>query len=218
MSEMVTPSKTVRAVGGVMDWTTTTALILGAFGGAIVAILGGVKDVILAWLKRLAKGAKNYMASQIGKMANYMEAIDSIKGINNVDRVLVFRGKNGGGLPKPGKLYSIKAVHGWAKDKSRDPMHRYNFDMPIDAHYARLLEELIKAGVSEVDPDSIPDGAVLKVYYKSEGVVQSRLYFLGIMGDELLYISIASFKEKYSPSDCVEIDLAIQRVISSLSL
>jgi hypothetical protein len=218
MSDLVTPSKTVKAVGGIMDWTTTLALVFGAFGGAIVAVMGGVKDLILAWLKRLAKGAKNYMASQIGKMASYMEAIDAIKGINNVDRVLVFRGKNGGGLPKPGKPYAIKAVHGWAKDKNRDPMHRYNFDMPIDAYYARLLEELIKEGHVEVEPENIPDGATLKVYYKSEGIVQSRLYFLGIMGDELLYISVATFSQKYNPADCIEIDLAVQRVISSLAI
>jgi len=217
MDTGLTPSKTMKAVGGTMDWTHALGLIGAALCGVVVAIMGGLKELVLAWLERWSKSAKSYMAGQIGKMASYMEAIDAIKAVHNVDRVLVFRGKNGGGLPRPGKPYSVKAVHGWAKDPRRDPMHRYNFDMPIDAYYARLLEEMIKKGVVEIDPGGIPDEASLKTYYKSEGVIESRLYYLGIMGDELLYISVATFDGPFSQEDRVEIDLAAQRVIASIA-
>lgn len=213
----VTPSKTMRAVGGTMNWSHFLIGIAAALSGVVVAIMGGMRDLALAWIERWTNSARDSMASEIGRMAAFLEALEAVRLVNNVDRVLVFRGKNGGGRPVPGKIYNVKAIHGWAKDKSRDPLHRYDFDMPVDSHYCRILEEMIKKGVVETETTSLPADAKLRTYYMSDGVVQSRLYFLRILGDELIYLSVATFKDKYSEADRTEIDLAAARVIASLT-
>lgn len=200
-----------------MDWTNFIIGLTAALSGVVIAIMGGMKELALAWLERWTHSARESMASEIGRMAAFLEALEALRLVNNVDRVLVFRGKNGGGRPVSGKTYSVKAIHGWAKDKSRDPMHRYDFDMPVDAHYCRILETLIKDGSCETETASLPVDAKLRTYYMSDGVVQSRMYFIRILGDELIYMSVATFKDKYSDADRTEIDLAANRVLASLT-
>lgn len=212
-----TPSKTLKAVGVTMDWSHFLIGILAALSGVVIALMGGLKELALAWLERWTHSARESMASEIGRMAAFLEAIEAIEAIRNVDRVLVMRGKNGGGRPVAGRIYTTKAIHGWAKDKTRDPMHRYDFDLPVDSHYCRWLEKMITDGAYELETATMPPDAKLRTYYTSEGVIQSRMYFLRIIGDELIYMSVATFDGKFSDDDRTEIDLAANRVVASLS-
>lgn len=212
----LTPSKTHRAVGGIMDWSQILYALAAALMGFVVAVVAGTRDLVVAWLERLAKGERRLMADRIGKMAAYMEALEAARLVPCVDRIIVFRGMNGGGLPSPGKPYSIKGLHGWARDRKRNPASRYNFDMPVDAYASRLIEQIIKDGVVDVAASLIPEDAAMHAYYAAEGVIASRLYFLRIDGNETLYLSLASFDSGFSDRDRAEMDLVANRIRAAL--
>lgn len=211
---MLTASKTMRGVSTTMDWTAFLLLILGAVGGIITALAAGLKDVIIAWMQRWSMSVRQGMVIRLAAIGEYIESIEDIKRIGNVDRVLVFSGHNGGGLPTPGKPFVIKAQTGWSRKPGADPMRRYNFDIPVDSHYSRMLETLVKDGKVQLDTHDIPNDARLKTYQTSEGVTHSIMYFLRVIDNEVIYMSVASYDRPFSKDEEVELDLAVERVRS----
>lgn len=214
----VSPSKAMKAVN-IMDWTTFLAALLGALAGVIGAIFAGFKEFILDWFKVMGKNMRARYASRLGGMAEFIEAVDNVGKVSDaISRVIVFRGKNGGGLPSPGKPYTSKGMMAWAKDGVVDPMKRYGHDLVVDDFHARLLAEMVKDGKVSVDFDKVPDTAKLKTYYRGEGVTHSILYFLNLDGDELLYLSVGSFGKVFTDADLVLIGDAVDVVRWTLTM
>ena len=211
---MLSNSKTLKGVSTAMDWSAFLLLILGAIGGIIAALAAGLKNVIIAWMERWVRTVRQGMAIRLSVIGDYIESIEDIKKIGNVDRVIVFSGKNGGGLPTPGKPFVIRAQTGWSRKAGADPMRRYNFDIPIDSFYSRMLETLVKDGQYELNTATIPQDARLRTYYLAEGVTHSIMYFLRIIDNELIYMSVASYDRPFSNDERIEVDLAVERVRS----
>jgi len=201
-------------------WT----MIVTALGVGLVAVItlffNELKVVVADWFAALRKRLKRESyAARITAIAKFMTAIEALREVPQVDRVIVYRGHNCGGMPTPGKPFFVRAFYGWSKDKNKDPMDRYDFEISVDLHYMKVLEEVLitdKGGLSKQKVSEMPEGSRLRMFYENEGVVESRLYFLAVVEEELLYCSVASYKEPFSAGCANEIDLRIEQLRSAL--
>jgi len=212
----------VTPEGGPMDsptheiavpWWAAVLVALGSGAAALVtaAAAGGKKLVetfFRHWSDRLTR--KRY-AHGLREVVQMSLALDQLEKVPAVDRVLWFIGRNGGGLPRPGGKYTVRAEHGWAAGVP-DVSLWYDFNLTVDAEYTRLLAEMVEKGRVTVTADKVPDGTILKTYYRDEGVVQAVKYFLAVRDNELHYLSVASYKGEFTADQLIRVEMVVQRL------
>ena len=202
-----------------MEWWQTVLLALGVgLAGVATTFFTGLRGVIEVWFKGIKKQvSRQDYAESLKPLFEFYRCFESIRSISHVGRIILWSGKNCGGLPCPGKPYTVKAVDGWSV-QGEDAWKKYDFDLSIDQHYVGMLQEILTNNVSIQHADKMPSDSKLKRLYEDEGVKSSRIYYLGIIGDvELLYISIASYSpDEFSISDITKIDFAVDKLRSLL--
>lgn len=114
---------------------------------------------------------------QIRKVVLIFDTMNRILGESKVQRVLVLRAHNGGGIIKPsGDLY-VSAIY----DDYREPFEATKQDfqkLEADMQYAKTLLDVIQNGKVRYSIDNMPDG-ILKRVWKSIGVTHGLIYYLG---------------------------------------
>ena len=203
-----------------MDKVEVQALLIGIAGavaGLIIAVSTGLKKVVDAYFERAAKQMmqKRYI-NGMHAVAQFHKIIEEFRKLDHVDRVLLFRGSNCGGTPDPKRPYNVRCFFGWSKDPSKHPEESYNFDLVVDAHYMSKLMDVATRGKSVQITEQIPDTARLKSYYVAEGVVASHIYFLSLDNNEMMYVSIASYKADFTKAQVMAIDLIVDRARACL--
>lgn len=186
----------------------------------VTAFLGGFKELITIWFSKISKRMKRKTyAHSVERLAEFLEIFQSIQEIKAIQRCLVLHGKNCGGLPTPGKPYTVRAVHGWTtKTGKKDPFLLHNFDLQVDVHYIRLLEDVIKIGYSEQVFDLMPNDSKLKMLYEMEGVKYEQLHYLGLIDGELLFISASAYDQtEFDRSTHLQLQSAIDRMRATMN-
>lgn len=196
------------------DWTVSILSAIGVLvAGSLLAVGIGFRKVIDAFFSRWSEQIKNKQYQKgLSQQFEVAVVLDQLRQLAAVDRVLWFVGRNGGGLPKPGQKYTVRAEHGWTSDGRLDVLTMYNFDLIVDHHYIDMLIAMLKEGSVKNTVETMPDGAILKAYYRDEGVKQSLLYTLNIAKDELNYLSIASYKGEFTKEQIARIEMLVMRL------
>jgi hypothetical protein len=183
--------------------------IIGAAGVIIAAIAIGAKGYIAAWFedrkKRIGQ-RDNYLG--MVEVAQLYQICDTLVREEFVDRILLFTGSNGGGVPKAGSPYFVTATAGYSNQPGVHPERAYSGRLPVDGHYIGLLLECIKTGSVVCTPSEMPDKAYLRAYYEKEHVVQSVMHFLKLDSKELIYFSAANYSRKFTPPELAKIEMA----------
>jgi len=198
--------------------TWHTVLVAASVGLAAIltVLLSGVKDLLSEWFTRCVKRLRHKTYVQkIEKVATFLETLQRSRDVTKVDRYLVYHGRNCGGLPCPGKPYTVAAIHGWARDGS-DPLQRYGFDQQVDLHYVKMLGDMMACGHSEQVTERMPEGAKLKQYFIDEGTKHARLFYLGLVDKELIYVCFASYGETFGVADLIKLTVITDRMRSLL--
>lgn len=191
------------------DWQTIAASI----AALIVLVLGsigvGAKSYIAAWFEERKK--------RIGQKQNY-DGMAEFAGIYNiadilaeedfVDRIILFNGSNGGGVPAAGSSYYVTAIAGYSSIPGVHPERPYSGKLPVDGHYINLLLQLCKTGTVLCTTAEMPDRAYLRAYYEKEGVKQSIMLFLKLDNTKLVYFSVANYKREFTPAELSKIEMA----------
>lgn len=186
------------------------AAIVKPVCAAVVATYGFTRWV----LPRLAalvvrKSFVKYFSDFHGMNAE-MEAIRFATG---AQRVAVFRAHNGGGLPQMGKPFFVSSLH-W----SLSPDHARRFpeegyqSTPVDAAYARLLEELLARRNVHVDPKTLQSADIITRIYQSEGVVDAYWFYLAAVDTEMSFISVGSYTKPFTPEEVTRMEMIVNRM------
>lgn len=191
--------------------------ILGGLGTLATTFMSGGADYIKTWwrIKRQKLIEKN-TAEGFRLFGSWSYAIQMFERYEFVDRVIIFCGQNGGGIPKIGYPYTIRGDYAWSRNNNEDLYNKYNFRLKIDSSYYNMLADVIeKKSVINITDKMDPE-CVLKAMYMQEGVVASVLYFLHINSEDnvFYYISIASHKSEFTKSQLNLIEPAVQRLRS----
>lgn len=171
---------------------------------SILTFLGGSLGVkaLEYWVER--RKSKKYDNSSTGiiegfdDISNIYFQMDRIIETTNAERVLLFKGSNGGGLPMAGSEFYTKAIHQSTDgDESFDLVSRFNTVL-IDGNYANMLRDIVTSGFVRLKVSEMPD-CLLKRIYIDEGVKYSEVYYLVSKGlvdkkkkFEIFYMSIAT--------------------------
>lgn len=205
-----------------MSWNEVTVALavalvglIGGISGVIAASVTGLREYIVDWwkLKRRDQRRRAY-ANGLRLLGEYKYTIDVDLGkLAYIDRLVVFSGQNGGGIPKPGMPFTIRGVYAWSK-RGDDLYSKYNFDMKIDADYYKMLDELVSHESIVKKTEDMPDSSAMKSFYLEEKVVCAALYLLNISTEDnvMHYISVASYSRAFTREQLIRIEMAVERL------
>lgn len=203
-------------------WPEWATIVLTAVGASIVAVLAtlttNIKRLLDTLFDRIINHwLRNRYSRGLEKATDVAIVLDQIRQITCIDRVLWFIGENGGGIPTVGKKYTVRAERGWSKNNTFDVLKRYNFDLIVDSLYCEMLVKMMRDGKVVNTVQNMPDSAILKTFYQDEGVKQAIIYYLGIVDNQLHYISIASYEKEFAQIEVVRIEMLIHRLRSLIN-
>ena len=196
----------------------STELLLAistGLAGLIAIFFTGARNVITAKMDRWRDQImREKHALGLKDIAEFQSILDQMKPLANVDRVLLFTGKNGGGLPKAGKPYTVNCFFGWSMDPLKHPDQTYKFGLQVDACYIDMLVEVLLKGRSVQTTATMDKAAALREMYEGESVVQALLFLLQLdmNSNELTYMSVASYRRPFTPIEYQQINLMVLRM------
>jgi len=166
------------------------------------------------WKTRKDNIRKASLVSSLQNMNHVYTAMRDVVENTGATRFIVFKGSNGGGLPRPGQEFYASAVQEYHEREDHERMVERYKRVPVDAGYIQMLLELVVSGKKTIVVDDMEPG-LLRNIYKAEGIRYSELYYLAKSEKEIFYCSIATSIEQERLDDDaqrVEIDLAIGRM------
>lgn len=135
----------------------------------------------------------NHFASpkkQISKVVKIYDAMNKVLEETNIERFLVFKVHNGGGVINPtGDLY-VSVLY----EDYRLPFSSVKTDyqkLPLDNSYAKMLVDIIKEKKVHYNITNMPEGLLRQIYSKDK-VESSIIYFLGQDRKNVYFCSCAS--------------------------
>lgn len=194
------------------DWLQ---LVLAATCGVLLVGLSGLKDVVRAvcsrWVGRINR--RNLEAGLEAK-AEYFSIVNSLQKKDFVDRVLLLVGHNGGGVPTAGGEYKVRVFYGYCSRRptANDPVEMYYYPLVVDEFYVRMLLEMLRAGRVVNTVANMPEDAMLRRYYETEGVVQSVLYPLKVSNDSLYYMSVGNYSRPLTGFELAQVELTVTQL------
>lgn len=188
-------------------------LVLGAGGTVVIAAALGLKGYVTAWFQaRTRRLIERSVRDGLKRMAAFAQCLSDLDDLAFVDRVLLFTGRNGGGLPTPGRKYTVEVVQGWSHKDDQDPKSLYAGGLAVDWHYCDMLVEMMERGEKTNTVADMPKDAMLRAYYEDEGVFQTVLFLLGCDGATLTYMSVGNYTRAFEPSELVRIRRVVERL------
>lgn len=132
----------------------------------------------------------NSPEDQIRKVVEIYDIMHEIIDKTSVQRILILKAHNGGGIIKPtGELYVTALYEDYIHPFSSSKGNYVKY--PVDKDYARMLLEIIQSGRVELVTSQMADG-LLKGIYVTEGVSNSKLFYLRQDKKSIYYISVSS--------------------------
>lgn len=193
-------------------------LVVGALGAAAKQLIMKRAALLMRRMERADPKLRLPLSEAFTRMVDFHQQLEMVKKLANVQRILLYAGANGGGLPDPDKPYRVMSKHGWAEDPHPNPHANYNYSLKVDRGYCEMLQRMVRDGRVVLTYATMSD-FMLKKYYHIEGVVQSVLYLLSIDTDngEIMYLSVASYKRDFTDEELQYIDVRVDRMRSVLS-
>lgn len=185
----------------------------------LLAITPQIRGVLNAYLMRFQK---KFERSSMGiayrngieRLAEFHAVLEQIRELDYVDRVLVLVGKNGGGTPQPGKSYTVEALHGWSSKPDHHPEKAYNYQMRVDSYYMDMIVKMIKEGYVVNKTSEMPPKALLTSLYKEEGVFESMAFSVQLTDNELIFLSVANYKQSFTELQVAKLTMYLARMRS----
>ena len=179
----------------------TTIMVALLFGTLLFLIL----KLIQWWISCRYK--RHSVVNGLKQMALVYTELESLFAMSGVDRVLLLRGHNSGGIPRPGMPFYTSVVY--RADDDDDT--RYE-DVSVDASYVRTLVSTYTSGDVSFRTD-LMENCNLRDWYRLEKVTHAVVAYLAIINVSFIYMSVASRRDRgFTPSELTEIRKKITRI------
>lgn len=170
-----------------MDWNSVEGIAAAvtsaaAAAGAIIALIKKLKP-LQAWQQR---------RSRAGHLAAYeanlrvMAVLQDLLNTLPVERVLLIKSHNGGGVPRPGSTMKVTVAHEVHKQGIQSTRENLQ-DFVIDAAYTALLRTLIEKRFEVLRVDSMPDG-FLNLKFRAERIQQAFVAAVGFSSNSFYFL------------------------------
>lgn len=200
----------INSGGGIGDNITKIIIsIISALSGAL-----GLK-LIDKYLEYRNKKEKNSILWNLSNLAEIHTVMRSIIDRTDATRVLIIRGSNGGGIPKPGSEFYISVIHEEHKQgpDTGDDLHTRYRGIKVDGPYIEMLMEMMMKGQVKYKIAKMVNGT-LKNIYLADGIKYSEIHHIKNSSNEMFYLGVSTTKDTtFNEGDArVEIDLAVDKV------
>lgn len=197
--------------------------VIIAVSAGLIALIGtivvGFRSVVMAYFDRWVDKIKRQRYTHgLNMLAEFLYAFDELCSLKSVERYMLLEGKDSGGLPEPGKPYTVRCLRGQSKVAEKpNPFSLYSFDISVDSHYCEMLKRIVQDGQITLNSKEMPDG-LLKGYYEAEGVSQAVICYVGIVEARLIFVSLAKYQGGFSKADNIAIGLGLSKLRSKLAV
>ena len=165
---------------------TVAVAIISGMGSLALGAFGVLKVWIPVASKRSSKSVERGLGA-ISRGYRLMKTLTSDR--VGANRVTLFSAHNSGGVPRFGKAFYVSKVHYEVSDGVETPLNYTN--IKVDSHYVRMLESVMSDDYYEfITENEAP--CQLRDFYLAEGIVESRIYMLGIQDNQFIYMSVAT--------------------------
>jgi hypothetical protein len=152
-------------------------------------------------------------SKEIKKVVAIYDEMHKILEETKVQRFLVFKAHNGGGLIKPSTPLYVSVLHEDYSTPFKSVKDTYQQVM-IDGEYIRILDKVCQDKMVRIKTRNLKS-SLLKDIYEAEGVQYSEIYFLGQNRKNLYFTSTACAWEN-GWEDNVEQKVAIKLAINHI--
>ena len=175
---------------------------LGALGAALVAKFGGF--------------GKRKKTSALIDGLEAMSQIDDLLSefaASGADRALLFEGKNGGSLPRPGRAWRVSAMQYWVGPGVDDSAIGTYRNLNVDGSYRKMLIQAARdeRRLYNFHTDQEPE-CQLKRYYELENVTHSIIVVLGERDDSLIFLSAARHGGEFNREEITHIEMTAHKL------
>lgn len=164
----------------------------------------------IAAFGEIAKFFNNVFVSprnQIKKVVRIYDAMHMILDETNVQRFIVFKAHNSGGVIKPSCELFVSALYEDYTDPF-DSVKAVYQHLPLDSSYVKMLVDVIQNKKVAFTTSEMSEG-LLKQIYTEEGVVRSFVYFLGNDRKNIYFCSAATSEEHITNKIIVDLGVNI---------
>ena len=155
------------------------------FASLKTTLVGGL---IKGFKKIKSKKETSKFLTSLRKMYEIYETVDSIGYETGADRVILFSGHNCGGVPEIYKPYNVSGLY--SVGVPREIFESYK-ELDVDPFYVETLLKASEGKPCHIEVDKMPD-CQLKTYYSLEGVVESYIFYIDVVQNNLIYMRVAS--------------------------
>ena len=169
-------------------------IIALASSGTLIVLGKWLWSIICPRLKEggwnVRKRFLKYLETQVEIQNIFNELIEDL----NSDRVILLASHNGGSTPSIQKpFYSSSILQDFRQSRIHDiPIYT---NISIDAHYKRMLIQLMEEDHVTIDVGQLPQ-SLLKGIYEAEGIQHSFLVGIGLFQKQYLYLSVSRLDDK----------------------
>lgn len=143
-----------------------------------------------------------------------IDTIDDLTSDPAIDGVLIFRGGNGGSIPKLGKDYFVKAVFESHKIEPQISSLKTFASVTPDSHYISMLLNIMEKKINVFLVDQMPD-SLLKKIYVSENITYSEIHLL-CQTEEYIFFCSISTKQNLKFDENILVQLKINSSVIKL--
>lgn len=130
----------------------------------------------------------------------YDELNQIIAADDNIQRVMIVRSSNSGGIPQPGCRIFIRVLHEAYRTLYDSVIHSNMWsERQADQSYISLVRRIAEEGEVRMDSDTLPEDSTLKAIWDASFINHGTMYRLRLSGTEMIYLSI-HYRKDTQPS------------------
>jgi hypothetical protein len=193
----------------------------GGFQMIYAAIISLFGSVLIFWLgvwnekRKAAKRDTDVIDGMRRSHLTYTMVEEIIWG-SSADRAILFAGHNSGGIPRPSSSFWASAIYWHARKPEHEKQLSEYQKLEVDAHYIQTLLDTERSGMVQLETAKLPQSQ-LRRYYQAEGVQHSAVFFLKIVENKFLYLSVAKYTdEPFTEVEITRIGIKIGMIQASI--
>jgi hypothetical protein len=180
-------------------------------GGGLASLVSFVKLIVPWWEARQHHRRVVTGLQTLHTIYSQMERAEAL----GASRAVIFGGHNSGGLPRPNSPYYTSALHWHVPDSKSARISDYQ-ELPVDAHYIRMLLDIERDGYVRFDLSANAPDSLLRRIYAAEKIVDSVIFFLCITDHTFFYLTFASYTRRFTDEEITKLHLKAQIISKAI--
>jgi len=192
--------------------------LLSTIGATLLAVLSAAPKIFRVLKEWREAAKKDLVVDGLQRTRRTYAAVEDIAKVSGAQRVILFAGHNGGGIPQPSSPFWVSSTYLHATTDELERVISEYQNLKIDAMGIEVLLSCQRNEHVVLKMDDLPDGSMLKKHYRVEGVKHAVLFFVDIIENKFFFVSMARYDdEPFSEDQIVRASLKVNIMRQSMT-